>query len=135
LQTAARDKAREVAQETGPVDPNQGVVLELTDETNTIGGVKVRHLKKITGSRAETGFWVSSELSPPALRAFGEKLRTILPRDYWRRVHGNPGMIEIITLFGVPLSFSEGSTVFEAQITNSDSDAWSQVASGYKRIQ
>jgi hypothetical protein len=135
LQTAARDKAREVAPQTGPVDPNQGVVLELTAETKMISGLRVRRLKKVTGSRAESGFWVSSELSPPALRAFGETVRTILPRDYWRRVHGNPGMIEIITLFGVPLSFSEGSTVFEAQITNSDSDAWSQVPTGYKRIQ
>lgn len=135
LQTAARENARKVAQQTEPVDPNQGVVLELTDETNMISGLRVRRLKRVSGSREESGFWVSSELSPPALRAFGEKVRTILSRDYWRRVHGNPGMIEIITLFGVPLSFSEGSTVLEAQIANSDSDEWSQVPTGYKRIQ
>jgi hypothetical protein len=36
---------------------------------------------------------------------------------------------------GVPLSFSEGSNVYQAQITNSDSDAWSKVPVGYKRIQ
>jgi hypothetical protein len=89
----------------------------------------------MSGSRAEADFWVSSELSPPALRALGEKVRTILPRDYWRRVRGNPGMIEIITLFGVPLSFSDGSTVYQAQIIDSDSDSWSKVPAGYKRIQ
>jgi hypothetical protein len=135
LEAAARNKARELAQQTKTVDTSQGVILELTDEVNTISGVKARKLKKIVDNRSTADFWVSSELSPAPLRTFGERVRTALPRDYWLRVHGNPGMIEIIALYGVPLSFSDGATVYEAQIKNADSDAWSKVPEGYKKVQ
>jgi len=135
LQAAAQKKARELAQQTKTADAAQGVILEQTDETNTINGIRARRLKKISGDRPPADFWVSSELIPLALRAFGEKVRTSLPRDYWLKLHGNPGMIEIITLYGIPLSFSVGPTVYQAQIKDSDSDAWSKLPEGYKRIQ
>ena len=134
LRAAAQDKARELARQTKTVESGQGASLELTDEISTISGVKARRLKK-TSNQAAADFWVSSELSPPALRAMGEQVRTILPKDYWSRMHGNPGIIEIIFLYGIPLSFSDGSTVYQAQIKDSDSEAWSKVPAEYKRLQ
>lgn len=134
LKAAAQSKARELAQQPQTADPDQGVVLELTDEIDTISGVKARRLKKISNQSA-ADFWVSSELSPPALRALGEQVRTVLPKDYWSKMKGNPGLIEIIVLYGVPLSFSDGPAVYQAQIKNADSDAWSKVPAEYKRLQ
>ena len=51
LQAAAQNKAREIAQQTEPLDTNQGVVLELTNETNTISGLRARRLKKMSDSQ------------------------------------------------------------------------------------
>jgi len=135
LKTAAQNKVRELAQQTRTVDVGQGAILELTDETNTISGVRARRLKKISGNRAAADFWVSSELSPPGLRVLGEQVRTVLPNGYWSRMHGNPGIIEIIILYGVPLSFSDGPIGYQAQIQDSDSDAWTKVPAEYRRLQ
>jgi len=134
LRAAAQNKARELAQQSKTVESGQGVILELTDEINTISGVKARRLKKISNQGA-ADFWVSSELSPPAVRALGEQLRTVLPKDYWSRMHSNPGIIEIIILYGIPISFSDGPSAYQAQIKDSDSDAWSKVPAEYKRLQ
>ncbi len=81
-------------------------------------------------------FWVSSELMPQNLRALGERLRTILPKDYWRRVHGNPGMVEIVMLFGVPLKMTyDGRNTYQAKVVESSGpDSLFQVPAGYKKL-
>lgn len=136
LQSGASRKAVEIAQSPDSIDARQGVLLKLTDETDVVAGVKVRKLIKTSGGEPEAVFWVSSELTPPRLRALGEKIRSILPNDYWRRVHGNPGMVEIVMLFGVPLKvIYDGRNTYEARVTESpSSDSEFQVPEGYKRL-
>lgn len=135
LQESVSRKAVEIAQSTDSIDARQDVVLKLTDETDVISGVKVRKLIKTRGGDPEAVFWVSSELMPPRLRAFGDKIRSILPKDYWSRVHGNPGMVEIVMLFGVPLKIFDGNNTYQAQIVEGpDSNSAFQVPADYKRL-
>jgi hypothetical protein len=69
------------------------------------------------------------------LRAVGERIRAILPGDYWKRVRGNPGMLEIIWLFGVPLRMTSSGHNFQAQVLESSiPDSSFQVPEGYRRI-
>jgi hypothetical protein len=135
LQTIASRKAVEIAQSPENTDAAQGVELKLSDETDTISGLRARKLIKTSGGVPEAEFWVSSELVPQSLRAFGERLRTILPKDYWRRVHGNPGMVEIVMLFGVPLKMTyDGHNTYQARVVeSSSSDSSFQVPAGYEK--
>jgi hypothetical protein len=135
LVAAARQKAEEIARSQGTTDSSQGVVLKLTNESDTVNGLRVRKLTKTNQGNHEADFWVSNELIPPGLRALGERMRDILPKDYWSRVHGNPGLIEIIVLFGVPLVINAGQSVYHARLAgNSKSDSLFQVPAGYKRL-
>jgi hypothetical protein len=136
LQTIASRKAVEIAQSPENTDAAQGVELKLSDETVTISGLRARKLIKTSGGVPEAEFWVSSELMPQNLRALGERLRTILPKDYWRRVHGNPGMVEIVMLFGVPLKVTyDGHNTYQAKVVESSgSDSSFQVPAGYKKL-
>ena len=136
LQTIASRKAVEIAQSPENTDAAQGVELRLSDETVTISGLRARKLIKTSGGVPEAEFWVSSELVPQSLRALGERLRTILPKDYWRRVHGNPGMVEIVMLFGVPLKMTyDGHNTYQARVVeSSNSDSSFQVPAGYKKL-
>jgi len=136
LQTIASRKAVEIAQSPKNTDAAQGVELKLSDETDMISGLRARKLIKTSGGVPEAEFWVSSELLPQSLRALGERLRTILPKDYWRRVHGNPGMVEIVMLFGVPLKVTyDGHNTYQAKVLESSgSDSSFQVPAGYKKL-
>ena len=136
LQAIASRKAVEIAQSPENTDAAQGVELKLSDETDTISGLRARKLIKTSGGVPEAEFWVSSELMPPSLRALGERLRTILPKDYWRRVHGNPGMVEVVMLFGVPLKMiDDGHNTYQAKVVESSGpDSSFQVPAGYKKL-
>jgi hypothetical protein len=135
LQEIASRKTAEIANSPQPADAAKGVAFNLTQDMETISGVMTRKLIKTRGGETEAEFWVSSELLPPNLRTFGERLRTILPKDYWNRVHGNPGMIEIVTLFGVPLKATFGHETYEAKVVESPgSDSQFQVPDGYKKL-
>jgi hypothetical protein len=136
LQALASRKAVEIAQSPENTDAAQGVELKLSDETDTISGLRARKLIKTSGGVPEAEFWVSSELVPQSLRAFGERIRNILPKDYWRRVHGNPGMVEIVVLFGVPLKMvHNGHGTYQAQVVESSGpDSVFQVPAGYKKL-
>jgi len=135
LQTIASRKAVEIAQSPENTDA-AGVELKLSDETDTISGLRARKLIKTSGGVREAELWVSSELVPQSLRALGERSRTILPKDYWKRVHGNPGMVEIVMLFGVPLKVTyDGHNTYQARVLESSgSDSSFQVPAGYKRL-
>ena len=56
--------------------------------------------------------------------------------DYWRRVHGNPGMVEIVMLFGVPLKMIyDGHNTYQAKVVESSGPNSSfQVPAGYKKL-
>jgi hypothetical protein len=57
----------------------------------------------MNGGKPEADIWVTSDLAPMKLRAAGEKVRSVLPGDYGKNARGNPGMAEIILLYGIPL--------------------------------
>jgi hypothetical protein len=63
-------------------------------------------------------------------------MRSILTKDYWKRVRGDAGLVEIIILFGVPLRVTyDGRNTYEARIVESpSSDSPFQVPAGYKRL-
>ena len=128
-------KAAGMAQSPDKSGTPRGVELTLTGETETIDGLRARKLIKLNNGVADGEFWVSSELLPSNLRAVGEKLRSVLPNDYWRRARGNPGLIEIVTLFGVPLKMTHGHDSWQARvIQGSDSDSSFQVPAGYRKL-
>jgi len=134
LANASR-KAAEIAQSPEGADAGQGVEFKLTEETDMISGFRARKLIKTNKGETEAEFWVSSELVPSSLRALGERLRSILPKDYWRRVHGNPGMVEIVVLFGVPLRMTHGHDSYQARVVEtSSSDSSFKVPAGYRRL-
>lgn len=119
-----------------PESIGHGVELKLTEETGTIAGLGVRKLVKTNSGELEAEFWVSSELMPPRLRALGESLRSSLPKDYWARMRGNPGMVEIIMLFGVPLEMvSKGQKIYHAKVVSRSRSGLSfEVPAGYRRL-
>jgi hypothetical protein len=103
--------------------------------TETISGFKTRKLISTSRGEPDVVFWVSSELTPLKLRAVGQRIRAILPRDYWKKVRGNPGMLEIIWLFGVPVRMTSSGHDFQAQVLESSTpDSSFQVPEGYRRV-
>ena len=91
---------------------------------------------KMTGGKPEAEIWVSIDLLPAKLRAAGERIRSVLPEDYWGKVHGNPGLVEIIMLFGIPLKIANnGHSLYQARVlAGSSSNSSFQVPSGYRKL-
>jgi len=135
LESIASQKAAELSNSPVNADDKTAMVLDLKNETKRVAGVKVHKLVRTTNGQPDAEFWVSSELAPPSLRSLGEKLRKTLPKNYWAQVHGYPGMIEIIMLFGVPLRGTyQGSHTFHARaVVNSGSETF-KVPADYKRV-
>lgn len=135
IEASLSRKAAEISQSHESPGAPKGVELKLTEETDTISGLKARKLIKTNKGETEVEFWISSELLPPRVRALGERLRSILPTDYWSRVHGNPGMVEIVILFGVPLRMTYGHESYQARgVNSSSSDSSFQVPAGYRKL-
>lgn len=137
LQAMASRGVGEIAksQESTPLGPD--VKFRLTEEADTISGQRTRKVMKMSGGKPEAEIWVSSELVPMKLRAAGEKMRSVLPADYWKKVQGNPGMVEIIMLYGIPLKMVvNGRNVYQVQILDGSSSSTSfQVPSGYRKVE
>ncbi|MEK6408764.1 MAG: hypothetical protein AABN34_17715 [Acidobacteriota bacterium] len=134
LQASASRKAVEIAQSPKDADAAQGGDLKLTEETDTISGLRVRKLIQTNKGETEAEFWVSSELLPQSVRAFGEKMRSIFPKDYWTSGRAR-GLVEIVTLFGVPLRMTYGHDTYQARIVeSSSSDSSFQVPAGYRKL-
>jgi len=135
LESIASQKAAELSKSRRNVDDKTPMVLDLKHETQKLAGIKVQKLVRTTNGQPDAEFWVSSELAPTGLRSLREKLRKTLPINYWSQVHGNPGMIEIILLFGVPLQGTyQGSHTFQAHaVGHSTSDSF-RVPADYKRV-
>lgn len=111
------------------------VALRLTSETETIFGLRVCKVIKTRDGKLEDEMWVSIDLVPTKLRAAGERFRSVIPQDYWEKVHGNPGMVEIIMMFGIPIKIvSSGHDVFQARVLEKPISSTSfQVPSGYRK--
>ena len=113
--------------------PAPGVAFKLTAETKTISGFKARKLIKTNKGVTEEELWVSKELVPSELRAVGEDFIKILPESYWESVSGNPGMPEIVLLFGVPLRITHDKNIFQPRVVNSPATSL-RVPPGYKKL-
>ena len=113
-----------------------GVDFKLTDETAIISGIRVRKLVKTNNGQLEAELWVSSELMPAKLRVIGDNLRSSLPKDYWYRMNGNPGMIELVMLYGIPLKMvlKDHQTVVAKVVPGSSTDFSFEVPAGYKKL-
>ncbi len=136
LQAMANRKADEITRSQDGAGNKPGVELRLTGEADTIAGLRARKLIKMSSGKPEAEIWVSSDLVPMKLRAAGERIMSVLGSDYWRRVGGNPGMLEIIMLYGIPIKIvNEGHNVYQARVVEgSTSSALFQVPSGYRKV-
>lgn len=135
LESIASQRAAELSKLPGSADDTAAMVLDLKTETQKLAGVKVQKLVRTSNGRPEAEFWVSSELAPPGLRSLGERLRKVLPKNYWAQVHGYPGMIEVIMLFGVPLRGTyQGSHTFQARAVGSSGSGAFRLPADYKRV-
>jgi len=136
LQAAIRRKLGEIAgaPEASAVGPN--IDMKLTEETETVAGLKTRKLIQTGNGPSTNIIWVSSDLVPQGLRAAGEKLRRLLPTDYWKKVHGNPGIPEIILLYGIPLKeVSDGRPIYTANVIQAtDTSVPLEVPAGYRKV-
>jgi hypothetical protein len=129
------DKAEKHLKDTGKW-PSM-VELRMTDETATISGLSARKLIKINGDKLEAEIWVSSELVPIRLR---ERMKSIYPEDYWKKVDWGPSLIDIIMQYGIPLkTVGEKNSGFldcKAQVLDgATSDKSFQVPPGYGKIE
>lgn len=120
-------------------DAGSELEIKQTDNVTTISGFRAREVIKLRRGKPEVELWMCNELTPPPLRAFADKLRSILPADYWSRVHGNPGLVDLIGFYGVPLKIeAAGESHFEAEATSiKDKDLPSdtfQVPVGYRKV-
>ena len=80
-----------------------GVVTTLTNDTATIAGVRATRLHITNAGQPAGDMWVARSIVPAKIRAAGDRWRVLLPADYWRWMHGAPGMTEIIYIYGIPL--------------------------------
>lgn len=108
--------------------------IRLTDETDIISGVRVRKVIDRWGDKYAGETWVSSELIPMSLR---QRMKSIYPEDYWKKVSLKPTILDIIMQFGIPLKVvNEEQQICESQIPEDSSPGKSfQVPSGYRKIE
>jgi hypothetical protein len=116
-------------------EPPPGVEYTLTSETETIAGCKAQKLVRTNRGMSDAA-WVCKEWQPPAMRKAGERLGSIFPADYWRRVGGSPGLTETVLIYGIPLRADRsGKRVYDARVTDGASPASTfEIPAGYKRV-
>ena len=119
------------SRENSGTEPGMGI--KLTGETRTIFGVKARKLIQMSNGKPIGEIWVSRDLVPPGVRAFGEKIRGMVSADYWEKGLRGLGLPEIIISYGIPLKIvSEGRVVMQVQaIETTNSESSLQVPTGY----
>ncbi len=112
-----------------------GVEYTLTTETEVIAGCKAQKLVR-TNPGSSDAAWVCREWQPPAMRKAGQRLASIFPKDYWRRVGGAPGLMETILMYGIPLRADlSGKRAYDARVTDGASPAGTfENPAGYKKV-
>jgi len=133
LQARIRRGLSESAKSQEKTGTGPGMGIKPTEETRTIFGVKARKLIQMSNGKPIGEIWVSRDLAPPGVRAFGEKIRAMVSADYWEKELRGFGLPEIIIFYGIPLEIvSEGQVVIQVQaIENTDSESSLQVPTGY----
>lgn len=119
--------------QSSALPPAAEVELKITGVTETISGFETRRLIKTNKGVTEAEFWVSRELVPSELRALGDEFRKSLPESYWASVRGNPGIPEIVLLFGVPLRITHDKGVFQARVVKSPATSL-RLPPGYQKL-
>ena len=109
------------------------VEFKLTEQTDTIAGLTARKLIRMENGAPSAEFWVSSELLPQSVRRLSDSIQAILPKDYLGRTNGNPGIIEMVMLFGVPLKMSHGADTYQARVIESPETSF-QIPPEYRKI-
>jgi len=74
-----------------------------TGEIDLIAGFTATKLVRAGREKGDTEIWVSEEITPPALRAVGRKIREMLPTNYWDGDYRLPTLVQAILVYGVPL--------------------------------
>jgi hypothetical protein len=135
LLTHFRNKAAETTPPQQRSDA-RGIELKLTEDTEIISGIRARKLVKTNNGQFEAEIWVSSELVPAKLRLISRDLRSTMPSDYWYRMNGGPGFVEIMMLYGIPLKMvSKGSTKYVAEVGPASSSNFSfEVPADYRKL-
>lgn len=136
LLTAFRNMAGEMTASQQRLADAPGVEFKLTDETDIISGIRARKLVKTNKGQLEAEIWVSSELMPARLRLVSNDLRTTMPKNYWYRINGGPGFVEIMMLYGIPLKMvSKDSQEYVAEVgPGSRTDFSFEVPAGYRKL-
>ena len=131
LANARLEAARlaKTVEDRGPQD----VEFKLTELTETISGFTTHKLIRTENGEPSTEFWVSTELLPKSVRSLSDTIQTILPKNYLRRMRGNPGIVEMVMLFGVPLKMKHGADAYQAQVMESPDTSF-QIPAGYRKI-
>lgn len=74
-----------------------------TGEIDLIAGFTATKLVRADREKGDIEIWVSEEITPPALRTVGWKIREMLPTNYWDDDFRLPTLLQAIVLYGVPL--------------------------------
>ena len=128
--------AAKAVKELPPARENStGAEYTLTNDTEVIAGCKARRLVRTTRG-VNDSVWVCKDWQPAAMRKAGERLLSVFPADYWRRVGGNPGLIETTLIYGIPLRADwSGKRAYDPRVTDGGSPASIfEIPAGYKRV-
>ena len=68
------------------------------------------------------------------MRSLSDSIQTILPKDYLRRIGGNPGIVEMIMLFGVPLKMKHAADIYQARVIEGPETSF-QLPADYRKIE
>ena len=136
MKTLMNKRLEAVAKLPEGADVGPEVEFRLTDAVATFAGFKSRKLLKLNHGRPESEIWVCDDVMPANLRPVNEKMREIYTPDYWKKSRGNPGMLEVVLLYGIPLRVVvDGKDVLQARVSDSVRPAAAfHVPAGYQRL-
>lgn len=136
LLTHFRNKAGETTESQQRLAGAAGVEFTLTEETDMISGIRARKLVKTNNGTFEAEIWVSGDLMPAKLRVMSGNLLSTMPKDYWYKMNGGPGFVEIMMLYGIPLKIVyKDSPKYVAEIGPGSSTNFSfEVPADYRKV-
>ena len=137
LRAALKRKVDEIAASRGRSGIESAIEFRVTEQIDTISGWRARRIMKLRNEKPEEDIWASSDLMPAALRAAWDSLWAGMPPDYWTKVNGEPGLPELILLYGVPLRIldRDGQTVVQARVRDDQGSSTSfEVPAGYRKL-
>jgi hypothetical protein len=136
IQTMLSQQLDKIAKPQDGMGISRDKKLTLSAGTETISGLRTRKLTFMDEEKSKSEIWVSSDLVPGKLKAAGERMRSLLPDDFWSKAGVNAGWVEIIILYGIPLKTIDNEhKVYQARVRKSRIPrALFQVPSGYSKV-